>query len=91
MGSHGRGLSRSSSVSTDLELHQLDDPGRDDSDEEAALNGDAKAQRRQQRDNATSPSGRIVDIGATPNEAKLAAKAMLLRKSLINGTLIGLW
>lgn len=91
-GRTSRALS-SSSVSTDLELERLDPANPVDDDEEAGLSRDRKETRRQQRDRATSLSGRMSSEEAFRNgpSAEEIGTQAFMANAAVNGVLIFLW
>lgn len=78
------------STSEDMELDDLSDDGLQD-DEETGLTGKDKGRRKQRRRRNTLLDQRIVgDVKVTAEERKEADRDVL-KKSLVNGLLIGLW
>ncbi|KAI9048245.1 hypothetical protein LZ554_008040 [Drepanopeziza brunnea f. sp. 'monogermtubi'] len=84
------------STSEDLELDELSDDGLQD-DEETGLTGKIKGRRRQRRRKITLLDQRIAGDGhvgakiAITAEEKKEADQNVVKNSLINGLLIGLW
>lgn len=80
------------STSEDLELDNLSEDGLQD-DEETGLTGRDKGKRKQQRRRNTLLDNRIAG-DSTANvtvEEKKEADRDVLKRSLVNGLLIGLW
>jgi len=78
------------STSEDVELNDLSDDGLQD-DEETGLTGKDKSKRKRRRRRNTLLDQRIAaDVKITAEEKK-EADQNVVKKSLINGLLIGLW
>lgn len=78
------------STSEDVELNELSDDGLQD-DEETGLTGKDKAKRKRRRRRNTLLDQRIAaDVQITAEE-KREADQNVVKRSLINGLLIGLW
>lgn len=78
------------STSEDMELDNLSDDGLQD-DEETGLTGKDRGRRKQRRRRNTLLDQRIVgDVKVTAEEKKEADRDVL-KKSLVNALLIGLW
>jgi solute carrier family 35 protein C2 len=78
------------STSEDVELDELSDDGLQD-DEETGLTGKDKGKRKRKRRRNTLLDQRIAADVAITAEEKREADQNVVKKSLINGLLIGLW
>ena len=79
------------SVSVDMELEDLEEEERLQDDEEAGLTGKDRSRRRDKRRRNTLLDQRVApEVPITADEKKEADRNVV-KKSLINGLLIGLW
>ncbi len=78
------------STSEDVELDNLSEDGLQD-DEETGLTGKSKGKRRQRRRTNTLLDNRIASEIKVTAEEKKEADQTVLKKSVVNVILIGLW
>jgi solute carrier family 35 protein C2 len=78
------------STSEDVELDELSDDGLQD-DEETGLTGKDKGKRKRKKRRNTLLDQRIAADLEITDEEKKEADQNVVKKSLINGLLIGLW
>jgi solute carrier family 35 protein C2 len=78
------------STSEDVELDNLSEDGLQ-ADEETGLTGKSKGKRRQRRRTNTLLDNRIANEITVTAEEKKEADQTVLKKSVVNVILIGLW
>lgn len=78
------------STSEDVEMEDMSEDGLQD-DEETGLTGKVKGKRKMRRRRNTLLDQRVVGSAEITEEEKKEADQNVFKKSLINGTLIGLW
>ncbi|KAM3080209.1 hypothetical protein ACMFMF_003618 [Clarireedia jacksonii] len=81
----------SKSTSDDMELNNLSEEGDLQDDEETGLTAKSKAMRTKKKRRNTTLDHRIAGDAVITAEEKKAADKNVVKKSLINGVLIGLW
>ncbi|PQE27456.1 Triose-phosphate transporter protein [Rutstroemia sp. NJR-2017a BVV2] len=81
----------SKSTSDDMELNNLSEEGDLQDDEETGLTAKSKAIRTKKKRRHTNLDHRIAGDALVTAEEKKAADKNVVKKSLINGVLIGLW
>jgi solute carrier family 35 protein C2 len=81
----------SKSTSDDMELNNLSEEGDLQDDEETGLTAKSKAIRTKKKRRHTNLDHRIAGDALITDEEKKAADKNVIKKSLINGVLIGLW
>jgi solute carrier family 35 protein C2 len=79
------------STSDDVEMEEYSEEDDLQDDEETGLTGKAKSKRKRKRKRNTLLDQRVVADPATTAEEKKEADHNVIKKSLINGSLIALW